>query len=245
MNKPLGQKAYGSIGHLPASRIGPGDHRVPDGQSRICTMMVRDKHDRVIVQQKVDGSCVCVANIDGTLVPLGRAGWSAKSSPYEQHQHFADWVFENTTLFDFLKPGERLAGEWLAQAHGTRYDLPHLPLVAFDILRNGHERVTVEQLHQRVEDRLPLPQQVGHGPTSVETAMAAADPSWHGALDPIEGCVWRVERNGKVDFLAKYVRQDKVDGSYLPEISGVAAVWNWRPNRETQVAACDADCGSD
>ncbi len=28
---------------------------------------------------------------------------------------------------------------------------------------------------------------------------------------------------------SKWVRPDKVDGKYLPEISGKDAVWNWRP----------------
>jgi hypothetical protein len=37
----------------------------------------------------------------------------------------------------------------------------------------------------------------------------------HGALEPIEGVMWRVERKGKVDFLCKYVRPDKQDGIYL------------------------------
>ena len=52
---------------------------------------------------------------------------------------------------------------------------------------------------------------------------------FHGALEPAEGAVWRVERMGKVDFLGKYVRPDKADGRYLPELSCTAAVWNWRP----------------
>ena len=33
--KPLGRKAYGSIPHLPGSRIGPGDHHCHEGQRRI------------------------------------------------------------------------------------------------------------------------------------------------------------------------------------------------------------------
>lgn len=33
--KPLGHKAYGSIPHLPTSRLGPGDHHVTEGQARI------------------------------------------------------------------------------------------------------------------------------------------------------------------------------------------------------------------
>lgn len=34
--KPLGRKAYGSIGHLPGSNTGPTDSTVPEGQSKIC-----------------------------------------------------------------------------------------------------------------------------------------------------------------------------------------------------------------
>ncbi len=44
---------------------------------------------------------------------------------------------------------------------------------------------------------------------------------------PIEGVVYRLERKGKVGFLVRYVRPDKRDGIYLPELSGQAAVWNW------------------
>ena len=35
-------------------------------------------------------------------------------------------------------------------------------------------------------------------------------------------------RRWAVDFLVKYVRHDKQDGIYLPEISGKKSVWNWR-----------------
>jgi hypothetical protein len=49
----------------------------------------------------------------------------------------------------------------------------------------------------------------------------------HGAVDPVEGVMYRVERNGQVDFLAKYVRPEKRDGIYLPEMSGRPSVWNW------------------
>ena len=51
----------------------------------------------------------------------------------------------------------------------------------------------------------------------------------HSGCDEPEGVVYRVERKGDVDFLAKWVRPDKVDGKYLPEMSGEPAVWNWRP----------------
>lgn len=51
----------------------------------------------------------------------------------------------------------------------------------------------------------------------------------HEALDGPEGAVWRVEWQGKVDFLANLVRSDKPDGRYLPKVTGQSEVWNWWP----------------
>lgn len=235
--KPLGRKAYGSIGHLPSSRLGPGDHCVTIGQARICTEKARDKHDKIIVQQKYDGSCCAVAKIDGELHALGRAGYPAQSSKYEQHQLFAHWV--RTREDDFhavLKDGERLVGEWLAQAHGTRYNINCLfePFIAFDIMRDD-QRMNFSDFVERLvcgvdwppEHGFNTPSVVNYGPTSIQEAMEKVCNPW--AFDPIEGIVYRVERKGEVDFLAKFVRHDKVDGAYLPEISGRDPVWNWRP----------------
>ena len=95
--KPQPHKAYGSIGHLPGSRLGTADHRIPDGQGKIATERVRNRHDRVIVTEKLDGSCTAVTRINGQIVAIGRAGWLAQSSPYEQHQLFAAWARANDT----------------------------------------------------------------------------------------------------------------------------------------------------
>jgi len=83
-------------------------------------------------------------------------------------------------------------------------------------------------------------------PLSIEDALEGIKTSGHGAIDPVEGAVWRVERNelidprkgGErrwiVDFLAKYVRPDKVDGAYLPDVERSLnpgkTIWNWRPS---------------
>jgi hypothetical protein len=239
--KPLGIKNYGSIAHLPNSRMGEGDHKCPEGQAKIATLKVRDKHDRIIVQEKLDGSNVGVALINGVLCPLGRAGYLAADSPYEQHWRLAQWVFSQQDRFlAVLQEGDRLCGEWLMQAHGTRYNLPHEPFVAFDLMR-GSKRATYTELSERVLNYgFVLPRLIHEGTAfSVEAALDAIAISGHGALDPVEGAVWRVERNDLVspgqgsdrrwvvDFLVKYVRPDKVDGTYLPGINGnTELIWN-------------------
>lgn len=230
MNKPLGIKAYGSISHLSTSRLGPGDHRVHIGQEDILTRKARDKRDLIIVEQKIDGSCVAVAKLDdGACVALGRAGHTADSSPYEQHRLFARWMREHYERFDaMLEPGERAVGEWLAQAHGTRYELPHDPFVLFDIMR-GYERTTHDDLDERaLIHGFVRPQRVWlGGPMEINDAMSLVIPEAHGAIDPVEGIVYRCERDGRVDFMAKHVRDDYVPGRYLPEISKQPEVWNW------------------
>jgi hypothetical protein len=210
---------------------------------RIATEQVRDKHDLVIVQEKLDGSCVGVYRIGDELHALGRAGYLAQTSPFEQHWLFAAWVRENADRFlGTLADGERLVGEWLAQAHGTRYllhhsgwsDQSHMPFVAFDLMV-GHERCPFDVFVQRVGTHFPIPMLLHRGGAiSVEAALKMLGTyGYHGALDPVEGAVWRVERETKgvwaVNYLVKYVKPGKVDGHYLPEVSGGEPVWNWRP----------------
>ena len=229
--KPLGYKAYGSIPHLVGSRLGNGDHHVSPGQDKICLVQTRDKFDEIIVQEKLDGSCTAVTKLDGSILALSRSGYLATTSPYEQHQLFAHWVRLNAAMFyDVLEEGERLVGEWLAQAHSTRYALTHEPWVAFDLMAD-YIRQPYDVMMQRLAGTGIVTPRVLHrgGPLSIDDAVNAIQTSGHGAIDPVEGAVWRVQRKGRVDFLAKYVRQDKQDGIFLPEISGKEAIWNWRP----------------
>ena len=246
--KPLGRKNYGSIAHLPGSRMGPADRHCEVGQAKIATEKGRDKNDEIFVQEKLDGSNVGVARIDNELFPLGRAGYLAATSPFEQHHLFASWVKENRTRFmAVLQDGERLVGEWLALAHGTRYALPHEPFVAFDLMV-ADQRTPYGQFADRVQvGEFVLPKLLSQGPPlSIEAALAMVEPfGFHGALEPVEGAIWRVERDrptGKkgekvrvVDFLVKYVRPDKIDGKYLPEISGEEPIWNWLPSASTHM----------
>jgi hypothetical protein len=230
--KPLGRKSYGSIPHLPGSRMGPGDHHCHAGQETICLLKARDKFDRIIVTEKLDGSNVAVANVGGEIVALSRAGYLASSSPYKQHHYFNYWVNLNYARFQAaLMPGERFNGEWLALAHGTRYDLPHEPFVAFDMMIEDKRYPWDEVVARCKIAELTTPRTLSdNGPIPVDKVKTLIETSGHGALEAVEGAVWRVERKGKFDFIAKWVRPDKVDGKYLGDISGSPEIWHWKPD---------------
>jgi len=237
--KPFNCKNYGSIGHLPNSRLGEGDHCVTEGQARIATEKKRDRHDRIIVQEKLDGSNVGVGRLNNQIIPMSRAGYRAETSPYEQHHLFAKWAHQNYDRFmGVLEDGERLVGEWLLQAHGTRYLLKGEAFVAFDLMVAA-ERVPFDRFMERVGDIFTTPHVIESAePISVEEALGRlGEFGFHGALDTVEGAVWRVERYEQVvrgvkerewvvDFLTKFVRPDKQDGKYFPQITGGELVWN-------------------
>ncbi len=234
--RPLGRKAYGSIPHLPGSRTGPADRHLSPALARICTERARDARDLIVVLEKLDGSCVAAARVGDAVLALGREGRLAAHSPNESRRLWAAWVAVHAERFlAVLQPGERLVGEWLALAHGTRYVLPHEPFVAFDLMRDG-ERLPWHAVTERVRAGGFVTPGLIHegGPLGIPAAMERLQAGgFHGAVDPVEGAVWRAERREgaavRVELLAKYVRPEKVDGSLLPENTGRAAIWNWRP----------------
>jgi len=230
--KPINRKNYGSIGHLPNSRMGSGDHHVHEGQARIATKSIKDKSGKireVIVQEKLDGSNVGIARVGNRIFPLTRSGYVADTSPYEQHRRFHKWVMQQQERWlSILNDGERICGEWLLQAHSTKYKLSHEPFVAFDIMKED-ERLPYDEFVERVSKaNIIIPHLVHRGEAiGIEEVMKKlGDYGFHGAIDKIEGAVWRVEcvsnpQNKKkprhVEFLCKYVRADKEDGIYLEE----------------------------
>ncbi len=228
--KPLGIKAYGSIPHLPGSKLGVGDHTVHDGQARICTERPRDRHDRIIVEEKLDGACVAVARIDGLIIPLGRAGYPITTARFDFLRRFHTYALERQDAFlDLLQDGERAVGEWLILAHGTRYHLPHEPWALFDVMR-GDTRLTRDELRAR-NPRFPMPHTLSETPiTTAQADAALGEHGHHGAIDPAEGAIWRVERRQKVDFLAKWVRPTHQTGRYLSTISGAPEIYNTHPH---------------
>ncbi len=220
--KPLGINNYGHIPHLPNSRLGSGDHHVEIGQANIATIKTRDFRDLVIVQEKLDGANVGVLKLNNTLIALTRSGHDCLHSPYLAHKLFLEFVQENhDRFFNLLQEGERIAGEWLVVTHGTHYNMPHEPFVAFDIFPKKHERIIYHDFLLRVLPFGFIVPRLLHLGSAISTNIALkrleANRHYHGAIGNMEGVVYRIERDNKVDFLCKYVRHDKQDGLYLDE----------------------------
>lgn len=236
LTRPLGGPAYGSIPHLPGSRTGPADRHLDLARARRGLSEARHGCE-VFVEEKLDGSCVAAARIGERILALGRRGDLAARSRNEGRQLWAAWVAAEEARFRrLLAPGERVVGEWLALVHGTRYALEHEPFVAFDLFDAAGERLSHDLRWLRLEAEGFATPTLLHrgGPLSLAAADALLGPrGHHGALDPAEGAVWRVERHrggrARVEWVAKFVRQGKEDGCLLPERTGRPALWNWRP----------------
>lgn len=243
--KPLNGKAYGSIPHLPGSQnYGNGDKNLSEKAARFF-VDTPGRGDSIIVLEKLDGSCVSIANIDGAIVPLIRSGYPAEGSHYLQHRKFHHWVMQRYEQFAaVLKPGERICGEWMLQAHGTRYDLTDKsPLVVFDFFRDNIRRsfwemtelIERDELLLVVDRACPLYLGTGQGCSVKSALLALGDHGHHGAIDLAEGCVWRWEREKFKEnpikypiMMAKYVRPEKQIGCYLKkdENGNENPVWN-------------------
>jgi hypothetical protein len=214
--KPTGTKNYGSIPHLSNSKLGENDYFITEGQERILTIKTRDKNDIVFVFEKYDGSNVGIAKKDGEIFSLTRSGYEAKTSPYSQHKEFHEWVEKRKEIFsEMLKEGERLVGEWLFRTHGINYEIQGSPIVFFDWFDSNNKRYPFSKLESV---KVPKPRLLHKGGAvstdSLISKLNERTPNFKSIENP-EGMVYRVERNGKVDFLAKWVRSDFETGKYI------------------------------
>lgn len=212
---------YPKIPHLPGSRTGPSDTHVPEARARAYTERAREGLV-VTVEEKLDGTSVVVARAS-EAVAYGRDGRRAEASRNLGRRLFARWVRENESRFmELLGEGERIAGEWLAIAHGTRYALSHEPFVPFDLFLADGARVSRPVLAQRCgQVGLVVPYLVHSG---AALAIAEADrrlgPRGHHGADVAEGLVYREETRDLCRSIAKVVRATKVDGALLADHTG-------------------------
>jgi ATP-dependent RNA circularization protein (DNA/RNA ligase family) len=232
MNKPLGFKNYGSIPHLSNSKLGPGDHYINMGQESILTIKKRDKLDTILVFEKYDGSNVGITKINNQIIPLNRSGYKASSSPYKLHHIFNDWVYKNISIFmEMLDNGERIAGEWMAQAHGMKYDIQDIPIIFFDYFNSQNQRLLYDNLNEKCNKfNLPIVRLLHKG-DSIKTDNLLdklnEKTSYMKSSENPEGMVYRVERKNKVDFLAKWVRYDYQPGKLIINKKDKDFIWNW------------------
>ena len=98
----------------------------------------------------------------------------------------------------------------------------------FDLFTNINHALNYEHFSERVaKGNFIKPKLLHYGePCSLQEALDKLGDGHHGATDTPEGLIWRLERNGKLAFRAKYVRHDKVDGCYLTEATGESEQWN-------------------
>lgn len=213
--KPLGKKNYGSIPHLSNSKLGDNDYKIELGQENILTKKPRDKNDIIIVTEKYDGTNVGVCKKNNIIYPLTRSGYIAGNSQFEQHITFSNWVYENQDLFNhILNEGERITGEWLHMAIGTIYKITGCKFVAFDWFDSDNERKPFNEISS-----LPIrTARILHAGNPIQTEKLIDElkkgTSWAICESP-EGMVYRCERNGKFDFMAKWVRSDFTPGVYM------------------------------
>lgn len=217
---------YGSIPHLSTSKLTQqADKKVNEGQEIILTKKARDWRDCIWVTEKLDGSNVGVycdysRSGDSILFPITRAGYEANTSPHKQHHEFHKWVLSHSEMFLFLKDGWRIVGEWMMQAHGTLYDITgHYPFVALDIINSDNERIPyINFISICYANQIPIVPILHYGhPIKIENAIKLLGSGHYGKTDNPEGVVYRVERDGKFDFAAKWVRADKEDGKYMDQ----------------------------
>ena len=197
--------------------------------------------DHILVHEKLDGSNVSLARIDGCIVPLIRAGYRAEDSPHFQHHLFVKWALARKERFlQTLQDGERLSGEWMLQAHGALYDVSCADdlFVAFDIMvkpRHGskpHKRLLNKEFVERCNRAgITNAALLSSGPAlSIKDACILLGTNGrHGCKQIPEGAVWRLERDNNVEFLAKFVRHNKGDGKLMPSVTGQPEIWNWPP----------------
>ena len=191
---------YPSIPHLPGSRAA-ADRVLQMAQARRFLDPSHVSKDVVFVEEKLDGSCVLAAREGDAIVAYGRDGGRAELSLNEGRRMFAAWVEANAARFrEVLIDGERIAGEWLALAHGIRYDLPHEPFVVFDVFCKD-QRASREEVRWRTKRGKMTMAGLVHegGPIAIEDAVRKLGRGFSGAREAPEGVVYRIERKGRVE----------------------------------------------
>lgn len=213
------QRGYGSISHLPGSKMIDDKDKLL-GEQEIVWLTERRKHinDIVIVTEKVDGMNASVLKQDNRLYPIIRAGYDVRTSDNNFIRAFGYFVDYNSDRFmDVLLNGERICGEWLIKTHTLMYDLPHEPYVTFDIIDSSNTRISYKEFRHRIDDVF-TPTGLIHIGESITptTALEICGKGYHGVVGDVpEGVVYKYEHGSNFVCSGKYVSHPDVGNHEL------------------------------
>ncbi len=229
LERPLGRKAYFKIAHLPGSRTGSSDRTAPRELAERCLVAAPPRRGRCSCRRSSTAPASRSARLDGAVLALGREGTLAAHSQNPGRQMFAAWVEQRAATFTIYSA--TASGSWANGSRSLMFDSLRAPPRSLRRLRRLSRRAAVDVRRDRraTARGLPRPSLLHRGGAlRIAAMLEMLGGGGHGAVEPPEGAVWRVERAGRVVGMAKYVRGDKVDGALLPENSGREAVWNFK-----------------
>ena len=144
-------------------------------------------------------------------------------------------ILDNMTIW--IGENERIAGEWMMCAHGIKYDVLKDPFIAFDYFTANNERMLHSDLISKTANaEIETPRIIFHGFQAFRLDWALEELNGNKHLHTViaqgkpEGLVYRVERKGKFDYAAKFVRQDHECGIYIIDVPEDKLTWNVNPN---------------
>ncbi len=215
-------KGYGSIPHLSTSKLNEkADKKICLQQEEILTTEKIKKGEEIIVLEKVDGTNISIMKINNDLYGVVKSGYDVRTSNFEHIRKFQNFLDKNKQKYmKILKNGEKISGEWMIKTHSVLYNLPHEPFIAFDFQSLNKERFSYDELKEICDKYEIISTGLVHRGDSISAALAMdkLGNGFHGAINPPEGIVYRLERKGKVIFMAKHVREG-INSQYMNDES--------------------------
>lgn len=220
MSKFLTGKNYGSIPHLLGSKLGQHDKFITQGQNDIATKKARDWKDTIWVTEKIDGSNVGVVKQKDEVYAVTRSGYLCSESKFKTHHNFLNGFFHlfKNDLRQILNNGERMAFEFVDTKNpcSIEYEFNKVYLLDYFDL-NNKRRPFLDLIWLSGLLNIDIPRIIHAGQPIDVKRLIKQEYALHSLYtnEQAEGMVYRVERNGEFDFMAKWVRQDFIPGKLL------------------------------
>jgi hypothetical protein len=210
---------YPQIPHLPHNpNLSFGDVVATNDTTRVLWT------NSVFVQEKIDGSALAVAIVDGHPVLRNRdkfikKGEQRKSAAATQFKSAWNWFYENIDKFKALE-GYSVYGEWLVAQHGLPYNALTDWFMVYDLLD--------QQICQFVDTALAMKK-------AKDAGLSTLDPIYTGELDGYDSLVELAQ--GESPYATGHKREGVVvkvsDGKFTTHIFKMVrsdfqqgALWN-------------------